>query len=223
MVVTGLETETTGGTTLLPGNTQQVLGKDDFLNLLVAQLQNQDPLNPMDSTQFTSQLAQFSSLEQLSNINTGITSLQDSQEGNGQSLAVGYIGKHVLADGDVVMLGTTGSTDLHFELASDAAAAQINIYDAAGEYVRTLETASLTAGRQTLTWDGKDGYGRRSGSGPYSFEVLAVDADGSMVNTNPLVSTPVIGVRFEDGRPLLLTEGQAIPMKDVREVFTSSL
>lgn len=223
MVVTGLETETTGGTTLLPGNTQQVLGKDDFLNLLVAQLQNQDPLNPMDSTQFTSQLAQFSSLEQLSNINSGLTRLQDSQEGNAQSLAVGYIGKHVLADGDVVMLKAAGGTDLHFELSSDAAAAQINIYDAAGEYVRTLETGALAAGRQALTWDGKDGSGRRINAGPYSFEVLAVDADGSMVKANPLVSTPVIGVRFEDGRPLLLTEGQAIPMEDVREVFTSSL
>ena len=223
MVVTGLETETTGGTTLLPGNTQQVLGKDDFLNLLVAQLQNQDPLNPMDSTQFTSQLAQFSSLEQLSNINTGLTRLQDSQEGNGQSLAVGYIGKHVLAEGDVVALGATGGADLHFELASDAVATQINIYDAAGEYVRTLETGTLTAGRQALAWDGKDGSGRRIGAGQYSFEVLAVDADGSMVKVNPLVSTPVIGVRFEDGRPLLLTEGQAIPMENVREVFTSSL
>jgi len=221
MVVTGLETESTGGTTLLPGNTQQVLGKDDFLNLLVAQLQNQDPLNPMDSTQFTSQLAQFSSLEQLSNINTGLTALQASQQENNQSLSVGYIGKYVLADGDRVMLGAAGDSALHFDLASDADAVQVNIYDAAGEYVRTLETTALGAGRQSLAWDGKDASGYRADSGLYTFEVLAVNAAGDLVKVQPLISTPVTGVRFQDVQPHLLTAGQEIPLENVREVFSS--
>ena len=218
MVVNELVSQSNGGTKLLPDNNQQVLGKDDFLNLLVAQLQYQDPLNPMDSTQFTSQLAQFSSLEQLSNINTQLQSLQTQQQENSNAQSMGYIGKTVLADGNGLWLAAEGEARLGFNLASDIAAAQVNIYDATGEYVRTLETAALSSGDQFVAWDGKDGAGYRLESGRYSFEVLAADGDGNMVAATPLVSARVTGVQFKNAVPQLVTAGELIPVYNVRQV-----
>lgn len=223
MIVSGLDSETIGGTKLVPDNAKQVLGKDDFLNLLVAQLQHQDPLNPMDSTQFTSQLAEFSSLEQLSNINTQLKELQVQQQETRHTQSMDYIGKTVVAEGDRLWLEAGNESELSFELAAGAAAAQVNIYDAAGEYVRSLEASDLPAGRRSVSWDGRDAAGRSRQTGPYTFEVLAVDADGNMVKASPLVMAQVTGVRFENGRADLVTRGQTIPVQDVREVINTEL
>ena len=89
-------------TTTTTASTKNVMGKDEFLKMLVAQLKHQDPMNPMDGTAFTAQLAQFSSLEQLQNINTQLTSFTQQQQSLGNAQAVNLIGKQVLAKGDAV-------------------------------------------------------------------------------------------------------------------------
>ena len=134
----------------------KILGKDDFLNMLITQLQHQDPLNPADSTEFTAQLAQFSSLEQLSNINNSLKSMEQFQASLTHSQAVSYIGKEITATGNGVELIEDQPATCHFELESAAAMVAVSIYDATGGFVDSFETGQLGAGRQSATWNGQD-------------------------------------------------------------------
>jgi len=171
------------------------LGKDDFLNLLVAQLQNQDPLSPLDSTAFTSQLAQFSSLEQLSNVNENLEYLQMYQASINNAQAVSFIGKNIDALGSSIQLESGENQDIHFELSQDSSSVVINIYDGAGSGGNALP------------------------EGIYKFEVMAVDANGDKVQTATYISDRVTGVTFKNGVTYLLAGGMKIPIGDVIEVF----
>lgn len=195
-----------------------VLGKDDFLRLLVTQLQYQDPLNPADSAQFTAQLAQFSSLEQLGNINDNIGGLQLSQTALNNSQAVNFIGKTVTSSGNSIHLTDGVSDDLQFELGADAKAVFMNIYDGAGNYVKTIESGALSAGEQTLKWGGADQAGNKVSDGAYTFEVAAVNADDNMVNTKTFTSGMVTGVTFKNGSLCLLAGNKEIPVDTVIQI-----
>lgn len=194
------------------------LGKDDFLKLLVTQLQYQDPLNPADSAQFTAQLAQFSSLEQLGNINDNLGGLQLSQTALNNSQAVNFIGKTVTSFGNSMQLTDGISGDLQFKLGADAKAVFMNIYDAAGNYVKTIESGALSAGEQTLNWDGTDQDGNKVYDGAYTFEVSAVDSDDNMVNTTTFTSGRITGVTFKNGDLCLLAANKEIPVDTVIQV-----
>ena len=194
------------------------LGKDDFLKLLVTQLQYQDPLNPADSAQFTAQLAQFSSLEQLGNINDNLGGLQLSQTALNNSQAVNFIGKTVTSFGNSIHLTEGVSDDLQFELGADAKAVFMNIYDVAGNYIKTVESGALSAGEQTLKWDGTDQDGNKVYDGAYTFEVSAVDTDDNMVNTTTFTSGRITGVTFKNGSLCLLAGNKEIPIDTVIQV-----
>ena len=118
-----------------------VLGKDDFLNLLVAQLRNQDPLKPMESTEFTAQLAQFSSLEQLYNVNDNLGDLETSQAAMHNNQAVSMIGKTAWARGSIVQKADNAPVDLHFGLDKAASETMVNIYDAQGNFIKQFQQA----------------------------------------------------------------------------------
>jgi len=115
-----------------------VLGKEDFLKLLVEQLKNQDPLNPMESTEFTAQLAQFSSLEQLTNMNESLEYSQLYQSSINNAQAVGFIGKTVKATGDSINVKDGISNQIQFDLARDAETVNIHIYDSSDNLVNIL-------------------------------------------------------------------------------------
>jgi flagellar basal-body rod modification protein FlgD len=198
--------------------TGQIMGKDDFMQLLVTQLQHQDPLNPTDSTEFTAQLAQFSSLEQLGNINTNLEDLQLYQASINNAQAVSFIGKEISAHGDTIELANGESVSCRFELDASAEQVVVNIYDQFGNYVRTLEAAGLAAGDQALTWDGKDSRGGRSADGEYRFEVLASGVDDEPVNAKTFTTGTVTGVTFVDNATYLMAGGRQIAMGDVVEV-----
>jgi len=119
MSIIGLEPVTVDSSTFQTSE-DNTLGKDDFLNLLITQLQNQDPLSPMDSTEFSAQLAQFSSLEQLSNVNENLETLLLYQGSLNNSQAVSFIGKTITASGDSVLITDGIPDNIHFELAGDA-------------------------------------------------------------------------------------------------------
>ena len=195
------------------------LGKDDFLNLLVTQLQNQDPLKPMDSTEFTAQLAQFTSLEQLSNINTNLKTLRREQASVRDLQAVAFIGKMLEAPGDTVAVGNDTCDDLRFELAGDAKAVFANLYDPAGNYVRTLESGAMPAGRQSISWNGEDFNGDRLPEGRYSYEIMAVDLDRQPVDVAMYTAARVSGIRYQDGQPYLMAGGREVPLDEVRRIF----
>jgi flagellar basal-body rod modification protein FlgD len=197
------------------GEPLKILGKNDFLNLLVTQLQHQDPLNPAESTEFTAQLAQFSSLEQLNNINDNLKNMALFQTSVTNSQAVSYIGKEITARGNAVYLESGQPAKCHFELADNAALTVISVYDVNGGFVNSFETGPLDAGRQFAAWDGTDRNGNPVSTGLYRFEVQAVDANNQGVSVTPLMSAVVTGVSFRDQTASLITGLQTIAIDDV--------
>ena len=194
------------------------MGKDDFLNLLVTQLQNQDPLNPTDQTEFTAQLAQFSSLEQLSNINTNLEQLQNFQASTNNSQAVSLLGKEITADGNFLQLTGTDPVGCNFNLAADAATVVATVYDSTGEYVTSIEEKNLAAGKHTLYWDGTDKNGNPVAAGSYTFEMMAADAAGDDIEAKPFFSGTVDKVTFENDTPFLISADRKIALADVIQV-----
>ena len=196
----------------------KILGKDDFLNLLVAQLQHQDPLNPAEGTEFTAQLAQFSSLEQLSNINDNLENMELFQATMTNSQAVSYIGKEITAQGNTVQLENGRPAECHFELNANAALAAITIYDASGGFVRSFETGPMSSGKQSAVWDGLDNIGNVLPPGLYRFEVQAVDTSNENIDVTSLISAVVTGVSFKNQTTSLITDLQTISIDDVIDV-----
>lgn len=193
----------------------KILGKDDFLNLLVTQLQHQDPLNPAESTEFTAQLAQFSSLEQLNNINDNLKNMELFQTSVTNAQAVSYIGKEITAKGNSVQLESAQPAELNFELADNAAMTAISVYNVNGGFVKSFETGPLNSGRQSVAWDGTDRNGNPVSAGLYRFEVQAVDTDNQSLSVTPLMSSVVTGVSFKDQTASLITGLGTIAIDDV--------
>ena len=191
----------------------EVMGKDDFLNLLVTQLKYQDPLNPMDSASFTAQLAQFSSLEQLENINTNIESLIDYQTGSNNSQAISFIGKTVNAYGNAVNTNEGVADPLNFTLESNAEKVFINIYDSSQNIVQSIEQGAMNSGNNTYNWDGKDRNGNTVSNGAYSFEVFAYNGDDQLVKAVPYMETTVTGVSYQ-GTEAYLNSGDLLISMD---------
>lgn len=195
------------------------LGKNDFLNLLVTQLQNQDPLNPADSTEFTAQLATFSSLEELQNINTTLEAVEVSQAVLTNSQAVDYIGKQIQAVGNRIRK-TDGETDaIEFNLSNEAAEVYIKIYNQHGDFVQDIDLGPLPAGQQSAAWDGLDSKGDPAPDGAYTYEVMAIDADGSSIGVTGFTTGRVTGVYYKYGGAYLMTADQEIPLGNVVQVY----
>ena len=217
MITSELNPVTTGSTELAAAQ-QPVLGKEDFLNLLITQLQNQDPLNPTDSTEFTAQLAQFSSLEQLSNVNGNLEQLQNFQASTNNSQAVSLLGKEITASGNFLQLSDGEPIGCDFSLGRGAAEVVVNIYDSTGEFVKAFGSEDLAAGRHTLVWDGTDRNGNPAKDGNYTFEILAADANDKNVNVTAFFTGTVDTVTFENNTPFLISGGQKIALGDVIQV-----
>jgi flagellar basal-body rod modification protein FlgD len=217
MITEALNAGASGGTqlTALPS---KVLNKDDFLNLLITQLQNQDPLNPTDSTEFTSQLAQFSSLEQLSNVNDNLLELKNFQASINNSQAVSLIGKTITANGNFIKLTADDPVECNFKLADDAALVVANVYDSSGEFVKAIESPNMTAGQNSLSWDGTDKNGNRAPDGNYTFEIMAADINGKDIDATTFYTGTVDKVTFENNASFLISGSQKIALGDVVEV-----
>jgi flagellar basal-body rod modification protein FlgD len=218
--ITAIDSNTAEGQSSPP---VKILGKDDFLNMLIAQLQHQDPLNPADSTEFTAQLAQFSSLEQLSNIHDSLENMEQFQASLTHSQAVSYIGKQVTAEGNGLQLKEDQTATCHFELAAPAAMTAVSVYDANGGFVNSFETGSLFAGRQSATWNGTDFNGNPMPPGVYEFEIQAIDAANQNVAVTPLMSAIVTGVSFKEDMAYLITGLNTVSIHDVLDVSEAPL
>lgn len=197
-----------------------VLGKDAFLKLLVTQLQNQDPLNPLDDKEFIAQLAQFSSLEQMTNISEGIASLTEKTAQQDMLSAVSYIGKEVTAEGSSMTKAGNYVTPVYFTL--DGAAAQVfaNVYDENKNLVRTEKFTSMQAGEFSFTWDGRDYNGNTANSGQYEVYFSAESPTGATVFVDTEVSGTVTAIEQGDGETYFrLGDGRKISFADIRKVI----
>lgn len=196
------------------------MGKDDFLKLLVAQLKHQDPLKPVENTEFVSQLAQFSSLEQTMGINSRLDLLAMQSKGQSNTDAVGFIGKHVSVAGNAITLDSSGTgASVGFELAGDAEKTSVVIHDQNGKTVRTLDVGKHAAGAVKVQWDGKNSDGITQPPGTYSVTIEAQSADDSAVYAIQKTQGTVTGVSFDRGYAVLtLDNGVTAPVSDLLEV-----
>ncbi|MBG0775089.1 MAG: flagellar hook assembly protein FlgD [Desulfovibrionaceae bacterium] len=195
------------------------LGKQDFLNLLVAQLQHQDPLNPMEDKEFTAQLAQFSSLEQLNAISDGINTMAQQSAYQDMFAAVDFIGKSVRATGSSISKGAETTSVVYYDLDRDVAKSLINIFDSAGNMVDSEDLGAQNMGSHEFVWDGKNKDGNVLDDGIYYFAMAAEDENGQAALIYPDVSGEVAGVVTENGSHYLrLTDGRYINLLQVKEV-----
>lgn len=199
--------------------------QDQFLTLLVAQMNNQDPLNPMDNYQLTSQLAQISTVQGVQDLKTIMQTIS-SQVDLGQSMdAVSMIGKQVLFPGNALKLDTdaTGArvmTPIGVDVQADAHDVVLKISDASGRVVRTMDLGAQDTGIVTPTWDGKDDSGNTMPDGKYTFAVTAKDQNGNAVTADALTYGQVGGVSYStQGVRLDLGLAGQVSMLDVRKVL----
>ena len=197
---------------------KQTVTQDDFLKLLIAQLQNQDPLQPMDNQQFAAQLATFNSLEQLISINNKLGGLQSSQGAMNQYNAASLIGKQVTTGGNLINLQYGSPAAINYQLQANASKVVANIYDEAGNLVRQINIGGQTAGDQTILWDGKDLTGRALPGGHYTFEINAFDLNGKKVTASARFQGVVTGVRLGGGEPVLEIGDLPVPLSAVEGV-----
>jgi flagellar basal-body rod modification protein FlgD len=198
----------------------QELGRDEFLRLLVAKLENQDPLKPASDTEFISQLATFSSLEQLIDVNDQLEGLTLSQTQLVNAQALGLIGRDALLAGDGTLRISGGHADtILYEIPRQAREASLSVIDSNGKVVRTFELEKLPSGRVLLEWDGTDENGEPLPDGEYRIEATATDyADAPM----PVVlyrSLRIDGVGFLEGVMSLMSDGREIPFDSIIEIL----
>ena len=201
---------------------QQVLGKDDFLQLLVTKLQYQDPLKPMEDENFIAQLAQFSTLEQMNNIAEGIESSNQWDYLQMQSLnnvmASGLIGREVTADFSGVYLDTTNQPQISYTLDQGAAGITFEIRNESGTLVATLEDEDVAMGEQSIKWDGKDDLGNRLPEGYYTITAEATTVAGDTFTPTLEISGVVSTIRYRDGAAYVLINGTEVALGDIRAV-----
>jgi flagellar basal-body rod modification protein FlgD len=202
------------------------LGQQEFLQLLVAQLQNQDPVNPMDGAQFASQLAQFNSVEQLIGVNEGLGNLAISQDLMGASLtnsmAASLTGKEVRALSNKISLSSEGNAEINYKLNDSATDVEIVIRTASGAEVRRESLSGVPSGDNAWTWDGLDTNGQRMGEGEYTVEVIAKNGDNN-VGALTFLEGFASKVRYTGQGVFLSVNGIDIPIGDVEEVGTGIL
>lgn len=199
------------------------MDQNDFLKILVAQLNHQDPLNPMDDKDMTGQLAQFSSLEQLTNIKTGIQSLVDAQNQGSMLNAVGFIGKGVKASGYSISKSGNSTSTVYYSLGESVANMQVNIYAQDGTLVRTDVIGSKSKGEYQYNWDGLGTGGKTLADGTYGVAIVAEDSAGKPVLVQSKISGEVTGLVTSNGTTMLqLKDGRTVDITAINEVVASS-
>ena len=192
--------------------------QDRFMTLLITQMKNQDPLNPMDNAQVTSQMAQLSTVTGIDKLNSTVESLMSSMQSGQSYQAANMIGHSVLVSGDAV---TTTGTGGYFgiDLPTGADKLSVTIKDSAGSTIRTLNIGAQDAGNVPLKWDGFTDAGSVAATGSYKFEIAATTA-GQSVTANSLNYAEVMSVsNSTSGVKLNLSNLTSVSTSDVKEIF----
>jgi len=189
-----------------------------FLTLLVSQLQNQDPLNPLDNAEITSQLAQLSTVTGVNKINDTLTTLSTSLNANQYMQSAGLVGHDVVVTGNQVQVAD-GTGRLGYALKADADTVTVTIKDAAGAVVRTIDAGGGKADVHFVDWDGKDNSGKAVADGTYTFDVTA-SAQKASVDTTALTVGHVSGlIPGSSGGQLQLGALDRIDLSQVVEIL----
>ena len=201
--------------------------QDQFLTLLVTQLKNQDPLNPMENAELTSQLAQISTVEGINNLRNTMLAISGQIDVSQSMSAAALIGKGVMVPGSKIALGTNPvdgtqreATPYGLDLQAGAAKVTVKILDGAGAVVRTVELGAMDAGVYTYSWDGMNDGGAPLADGKYTVNVSALDADGKSVKAEALTYGEVKSVAYStEGLRLDLGLNGQVSMLDIRKIL----
>lgn len=200
------------------GKAKNELGKDDFMKLMSAQLKHQDPISPMKNQEMAAQLAQFSALEQMMNVNQNLEKMAAGQKPSEHMIAASLIGKRVTTDQAHIALEKDGQPEVPFTVPADAKQVNLAIVDQKGEVVRELELGEMKQGPQSVRWDGKNKSGMQQPKGEYSYKITGLDTEGKPMNFNADSSGIVTGVSFEAGKSMLHVDGKKIPIEKIGKI-----
>jgi len=212
-----------GGTSVVAGGTsgtgavqEDTLGRDAFLTLLVTQLQNQDPLNPLESQDFTAQMAQFSSLEQLFDVNESLATIHETIAASEKENALDYVGMEVKAAGNTLYKDADNMDQGSYYIENDADVV-ISIFNADGAEIRRIEVGYQDKGEHDLAWDGRDENGNVMEDGIYTYGISAHDQAGSDVYSTTYSKGKVTGVSSQYGQTYLIIGERLLEPESVLE------
>lgn len=218
--ITSLMSTMNAGAASSGGTDSVTADTDKFMTLLVTQLQNQDPLNPMDNAEMTSQLAQLQTVTGINNLNTTLTSLQGSYQNAEALSATNLIGQGVLIDGNNVTLSSSQGV-LGVDLGTAADDVKIVISDKNGQEVDTIDMGKQAAGVTPLAWDGKTSSGATLADGKYTFQVVATAGSTVLTDAKGLSLDSVASVTTSatDGVKLYLAGKGTTTLADIKQVL----
>lgn len=208
---------TSSTTTTATGNSAVEI-QNRFLTLLTTQLRAQDPMNPMDNSQMTSQMAQISTVSGLEGVNSAVKAMTESQAASQSLLATMLIGRQVLSPNKTLTLAD-GKAVGTIEFAKPADAVSVTVRNSAGAVVDSFEMGAQKAGQFVFSWDGKGTDGSTQAAGDYTFEVNATAA-GVAVNATMMAPTKVTSVAWDKGVPMfVVSSGARLPVSDIRQIL----
>lgn len=196
------------------------LDKDAFFKLMLAQLKNQDPTNPLKSHEMAAQLAGFSSLEQMQNMNTTLTDLKNGQKPMEQYQMLNLIGKSVTGDSSrLVRARGDKDHDIVFSLPDNAKETKILVKDADGEVVRTYTLNNLKKGDNKISWNGLNDKEQATPAGEYSFSIEAAASNGNKLAVKTDFNGTITGVNYTAEGPVMLIGNQTVRLRDVKKII----
>ena len=189
---------------------------DTFLSLLTTQLRNQNPLDPLDTNQFTEQLVQFTEVEQSVKLNENLEQLVKVSTASAITNVVSFLGGEVTIDGETAKL-EDGSASWNYDVDESADGAIFTVRNAAGVPVLT-KTFSVSAGPGRFVWDGVTDTGSNAPDGIYSLSITATDASGVAINVTTESVGTVQGIDLSGSEPVLLVDGQEVTLDQIKSV-----
>jgi flagellar basal-body rod modification protein FlgD len=200
------------------------LDKDAFMKLMLAQMKNQDPTNPMQNHELAAQLAQFSSVEQLQNVNTTLEDMRKGQKPTEGFQALNFIGKAVSGDSaKLVRAKGDKNHDFTFNLPMAAKEAKVKVLNQNAEVVRTVDLKDLKAGQNSWVWNGLNDQAQAQPAGEYRFVVEAETAEGKKLAVKTDFEGLITGVNYTPEGPVLLVGNQSVKLKDVKKIVDPGL
>ncbi|MCP5464772.1 MAG: hypothetical protein H7A33_07100 [Deltaproteobacteria bacterium] len=193
--------------------------KTQFLQLLLAQLQHQDPLSPADTDQMTAQMMALGQLEQLFDMNEKMESLVGLESNQTISNYSSLIGKKALSSGNVFEISDTDKGTINYAVAQLPEDTTIRVFDKFGNLVRQMKPTLDLPGYQEMKFDGKDNKGVDLASGYYTFTVQPLDAEGVLINNATYSQGTISAVRLESGQPILQMGTNDVSMADIEKIF----
>lgn len=205
------------GAAAKPKSADEAMGKDAFLKLLVTQLENQDPLNPTENTEFVAQLAQFSSLEGIQNLNSSLGDMKGSMEALQEFGSASLIGKNARAEASHFRYG--GEPELlGFSMERDASSAALVVKDPSGKTIREMDLGQVKAGYHEAEWNGTNNGGAPAPTGLYTFSIEAKGSDNKPIESRQFIKGPVTAVSLGE-KSALTIDGIEVDRELVKEIY----